>query len=245
MPGGWYYVLLPADILFLFMTIRLFCKDVDLKNAMLPVLILGSLRLNAYLCHQIYLCDLTPGNNLELSFSMEMMYAWFVLFNIMMYLYLLFFTSMMKALFASRRPVRYLASFLGLCGTCLLLAGIIMIFQKFLTFKMGIIIITGLIPIAIIYALYYYKNQAVNKFFHDTEERTRQNYKFEACFDNLNESIILVSNGQIEYVNSSFLQQFMSSIKTFSYLNVDKKQKSDTTFKQKFMSIFKTSKSSN
>ena len=110
---------------------------------------------------------------------------------------------------------------------------------------MGIIIITGLIPIAIIYALYYYKNQAVNKFFHDTEERTRQNYKFEACFDNLNESIILVSNGQIEYVNSSFLQQFMSSIKTFSYLNVDKKQKSDTTFKQKFMSIFKTSKSSN
>ena len=36
--------------------------------------------------------------------------------------------------------------------------------------------------------------------------------KFEACFDNVKESIILISGGQIEYVNKQFLQNFEKQI---------------------------------
>ena len=36
--------------------------------------------------------------------------------------------------------------------------------------------------------------------------------KFEACFDNIKESIILLSDGQIEYVNKEFLESFEGEI---------------------------------
>ena len=35
----------------------------------------------------------------------------------------------------------------------------------------------------------------------DMVEKIKQNQKFESCFDNVKESIILISNDQIEYVN--------------------------------------------
>ena len=39
-----------------------------------------------------------------------------------------------------------------------------------------------------------------------------QKQKFEACFDNVKESIILIDKGQIEYVNQSFLETFEKQI---------------------------------
>lgn len=172
MPGKWYYVLTPMDLIFLMLTLRLFFKVTNLQLAMLPVLVLGSIRLIAYLSHQIYLCEVSPVVE-DVGFALEMTYAWFVLFNILMFQYLLFFLEIMKSLFKQSKPIKALAALLGLVGAVALLTGIALIFVKYLTFKMGIIITTGLVPIAIIYALYYYKNQAFYKFYKDTEERTR------------------------------------------------------------------------
>ena len=39
----------------------------------------------------------------------------------------------------------------------------------------------------------------------ETEENKAKDEKFAACFDNVKESIILISGGQIQYVNQSFL----------------------------------------
>ena len=70
----------------------------------------------------------------------------------------------------------------------------------------------GFIPGIVLVVLVYNNAEAYIVFAKDTENIAMQNQKFEACFDNIKESIILISNGQIEYVNSKFLYQFKGQI---------------------------------
>ena len=62
--------------------------------------------------------------------------------------------------------------------------------------------------------------------------------KYEACFNNIKESIILVSNGKIEYVNLSFLMQFKSQIQSLQYEEIEIGQPK-LSFIDKFRSLFK------
>ena len=41
--------------------------------------------------------------------------------------------------------------------------------------------------------LFHFQNEAAAAFYKDTQEKVLQQEKFEACFDNVNESIILLS----------------------------------------------------
>ena len=66
--------------------------------------------------------------------------------------------------------------------------------------------------VALFIAMAYYTNKSIAEFIQETEEKTKSDTKFKACFNNLRESIILISNGQIEYVNSNFLELFAQQI---------------------------------
>ena len=48
---------------------------------------------------------------------------------------------------------------------------------------------------AIFITSFYYINKSMDEFTQETEEKIKSDYKFKACFNNLKESIILVSNG--------------------------------------------------
>ncbi len=91
----------------------------------------------------------------QMSFALEMMFSWFVLFNILMYLYLLFFLDLIKSFYSHIRTLKVLSKFIGFTGTCLLLAGIIRLFEKNVTFKMMVIVMTGLVAVSIIYTFYH------------------------------------------------------------------------------------------
>ena len=77
-------------------------------------------------------------------------------------------------------------------------------------------------------ALIYHYNKSMDKFKQEIEEKAKSDFKFKACFNNLRESIILISNEQIEYVNSSFLELFVTQIKLSnqdsSMLNAEEKK---------------------
>ena len=53
----------------------------------------------------------------------------------------------------------------------------------------------------------------MEEFEQEMGESVKSDYKFQACFNNLRESIILISNGKIEYVNPCFLDLFATQIK--------------------------------
>ena len=61
--------------------------------------------------------------------------------------------------------------------------------------------------------------------------------KFEACFENVTESVVLISNGQIEYVNQSFLENFEEQIEKCEAPEVMIEVKKENFF-QRFKSLF-------
>jgi sensor histidine kinase regulating citrate/malate metabolism len=66
-------------------------------------------------------------------------------------------------------------------------------------------IIVATIPFILMVRMVNYSFQNSVTYQKDTEENAALNLKFQACFDNIKEAIILISDGQIEYVNDSFL----------------------------------------
>ena len=83
-----------------------------------------------------------------------------------------------------------------------------------LSFMWGAI---GCIPILIWYLLIKSLNEVTDAFYIETEEKAKQSQKFQACFDNVDESIVLISGDQIEYVNDRFLLQFIGSINRIEF----------------------------
>ena len=75
----------------------------------------------------------------------------------------------------------------------------------------------GCIPILIWYLLIKSLNEVTDAFYIETEEKAKQSQKFQACFDNVDESIVLISGDQIEYVNDRFLLQFIGSINRIEF----------------------------
>ena len=56
-------------------------------------------------------------------------------------------------------------------------------------------VLLGSIPITVVALLIYNTNESASAFYKDTEEKQYQHLKFEACFENIKESIILISEG--------------------------------------------------
>ena len=54
-------------------------------------------------------------------------------------------------------------------------------------------------------------------YFKLAEEKRNDKHKFQTCFDNIGDSIIILSNGKIEYANDSFLVKFSCYIENFQY----------------------------
>ena len=75
----------------------------------------------------------------------------------------------------------------------------------------------GCVPITIWILLIKSINEVTDAFYSETEEKAKQSQKFQACFDNVDESVVLISGNQIEYVNDRFLLQFIGSIQEIEY----------------------------
>ena len=66
--------------------------------------------------------------------------------------------------------------------------------------------ILGVLPLIIVCNSMYNMNESHKVYQIQTEANERDKRKFQMCFDNIAESIILVSDGSVEYVNDSFLR---------------------------------------
>lgn len=117
-------------------------------------------------------------------------------------------------LFPYFKRIKLIVFSIGTIGFLIMLGNIIIVFMssksKILINLIGMFV--GFIPGIVLVVLVYNNAEAYIVFAKDTENIAMQNQKFEACFDNIKESIILISNGQIEYVNSKFLYQFKGQI---------------------------------
>ena len=68
--------------------------------------------------------------------------------------------------------------------------------------------ILAVLPLIIVILAMYNMNESHKEYQIQTEANEREKMKFEMCFDKIADSIILVSNGSVEYVNDSFLSKF-------------------------------------
>ena len=91
-------------------------------------------------------------------------------------------------------------------------------------------------------------DRVYDKLMNESEQKYKEQSKYQSCFENLEESIIFIDKGQIEYVNYSFLTHFYDRIKYFKnkieaqpqvswcqlFLNTFKKQSKIMSEKQIF-----------
>ena len=170
------------------------------------------IRFQLYIIHSIiyfYYYNDTASELKRKQMKLPQVHMWFVYLVLSHYMLCLVTLLILWRLYEDFKQFKaFMAINFCTCTIFTTIHYLVMVSQHGLAAKGTFEATIGIWPLFIVINAMHNMNESHKEYHLSTETNERDRRKFQMCFDHLAESIILVSNGQVEYVNDSFLKQF-------------------------------------